>query len=109
MKAFISTPMQGKTEQQILEERESLIAYIKNTHPEAEILDSYFADYTPSSGNVGLKYLAKSLEVLADATDAYFDEGWENARGCKIENECAIAYGITVHELYFPLAKGGQK
>ena len=26
--------------------------------------------------------------------------GWDNARGCKIEHDCAIAYGIPVYYLY---------
>ena len=47
-----------------------------------------------------MKYLAKSLELLADADVAYFDRGWESARGCRIENQCAIEYGIDTIEDY---------
>lgn len=89
--------MNGKDEQTILEERAEMVSRIKEQHPDAEILESYFEDYNPSTGNVGLKYLAKSLELLADADEAWFAPGWQNARGCRIENDCAIAYGITVH------------
>ena len=99
MKVFISQPMNGKDEQTILEERAEMVSRIKEQHPDAEILESYFEDYNPSTGNVGLKYLAKSLELLADADEAWFAPGWQNARGCRIENDCAIAYGITVHEI----------
>ena len=98
MKVFISQPMNGKDEQTILEERAEIVSRIKEQYPDAEILESYFEDYNPSTGNVGLKYLAKSLELLADADEAWFAPGWQNARGCRIENDCAIAYGITVHE-----------
>jgi hypothetical protein len=29
----------------------------------------------------------------------YFCNGWENARGCKIEHDIAIAYGLlTIYE-----------
>lgn len=45
-----------------------------------------------------MKYLAKSLELLADADVAYFAKGWESARGCRIENQCAIEYGIDTIE-----------
>lgn len=100
MKHFISQPMKDKSEQIILEERADMIARVKEQDPDAEILDSYFEDYKPSTGNVALKYLSKSLEILADADEAWFAPGWQNARGCKIENDCAIAYGITVHEIY---------
>lgn len=47
-----------------------------------------------------MKYLAKSLELLADADVAYFARGWESARGCLIENQCAIEYGIDTIEDY---------
>lgn len=30
----------------------------------------------------------------------YFAKGWEDARGCRIENQCAIEYGIEVIEDY---------
>lgn len=99
-KVFISQPMNGKTEQEILEERANMFQLAKESFPDAELIDSYFEDYKPSSGNVALKYLAKSLELLADADVAYFTPGWEEARGCRIENECAIAYEIEVHEIY---------
>lgn len=99
VKVFISQPMNGKDEQTILEERAKMVSRIKEQYPDAEILESYFEDYNPSTGNVGLKYLSKSLELLADADEAWFAPGWQNARGCRIENDCAIAYGITVHEI----------
>lgn len=99
-KVFISQPMKDKTEQEILEERANMFQLAKESFPDAELIDSYFNDYEPSTGNVGLKYLAKSLELLADADVAYFAPGWDEARGCRIENECAIKYGIEVHEIY---------
>ena len=103
MKVFISQPMNGKDEQTILEERAEMVSRIKEQYPDAEILESYFEDYNPSTGNVGLKYLSKSLELLADADEAWFAPGWQNARGCRIENDCAIAYGIAVHEIYYSM------
>ena len=61
---------------------------------DVEIIDSYFEDYDPKNGCIPLKYLSKSLELLADADVAYFCPGWDTARGCKIENQCAVEYGI---------------
>lgn len=38
-----------------------------------------------------------NTEFLADV--AYFVKGWNKARGCLIENECAFRYGIkTIRE-----------
>ena len=100
-KLFISQPMNGKTEEEILAVREKAIASAKRYIGEdVEVIDSYFEDYNPENGCVPLKYLSKSLELLADADVAYFAIGWENARGCRIENQCAIAYGIYVIEDY---------
>ena len=99
-KVFISQPMKDKTEQEILEERANVFQIAKKSFPDAELIDSYFDEYKPTNGNVALKYLAKSLELLADADVAYFAPGWGYARGCCIEHKCAIVYGIEVHEIY---------
>ena len=98
-KLFISQPMKGKTDEEILKEREKAIRSAKeHLGEEIEVIDSFFqsapADARP------LWFLGKSLELLSTADVAYFAKGWEEARGCKIENECAIAYGITVIEDY---------
>ena len=100
-KLFISQPMNGKTNEEILAVREKAIASAKrNIGEDVEVIDSYFDDYNPENGCVPLKYLSKSLELLADADVAYFAKGCEEARGCRIENQCAIAYGIEVIEDY---------
>ena len=100
-KLFISQPMNGKTNEEILEVREKAIdSAKKNLGDDVEVIDSYFEDYNPENGCVPLKYLSKSLELLADADIAYVAKGWEDARGCRIENQCAIAYGIEVIEDY---------
>ena len=100
-KLFISQPMNGKTNEEILAVREKAIdSAKKNLGDDVEVIDSYFEDYNPANGCVPLKYLSKSLELLADADIAYFAKGWEDARGCRIENQCAIAYGIEVIEDY---------
>ena len=46
--------------------------------------------------NVPLCFLAKSLENMSQCHAAYFCKGWRNARGCRIEHEVALAYGLTV-------------
>ena len=101
MKLFISQPMNGKTKEEILSVRERAIESAKrNFGEDVEVIESYFEDYNPENGCVSLKYLSKSIELLADADVAYFAKGWEDARGCRIENACAIAYGINVIEDY---------
>lgn len=97
MKVFISQPMNGKTDKEILEAREHIIGLVRNKYGEdAEIIDSFFDDYKPDEGNIPLKYLAKSIEMLADADLAVFGNGWSSAGGCSIELQCATNYGIPV-------------
>lgn len=96
-KIFISQPMKGKSNEQIKKERELIIKNIEYMmEGEAfEIMDTVFEDF---KGATPLKFLAKSLMVLADSDYAYFAEGWEEARGCRIEHECALEYRITLLE-----------
>ena len=93
-KVFISQAMNGKTQATILAERAEAIGKAKEIFGEIEVIDSYFEDYNPEKGCVPLKYLAKSLELMADADIVFFAKGWREARGCRIEFECAKAYGI---------------
>lgn len=93
-KLFISQPMRGKSDDEILKAREEAIKKVEEMMGErVEVVDSFFqgapADAKP------LWYLGKSLQLLSTADVAYFDTGWESARGCKIENLCAREYGIN--------------
>ena len=63
-----------------------------------EIIDSFFEN-APADARP-LWFLGKSLELLATADVAAFARGWRDARGCRIENICAIEYGIEVVEDY---------
>lgn len=101
MKVFISQPMKGKSDEEILSERERIkdaarSRLEKEGNSDIEFIDSYFEDYNPDNGCVPLKYLSKSLELLADADVAIFGKGWERARGCVIEHICAERYGIRI-------------
>lgn len=98
-KLFISQPMRGKTDAEILAEREKAIASAQeHLGEEVEVIDSFFQN-APVDAKP-LWFLGKSLELLSTADVAYFAKGWEEARGCRIENTCAIEYGITVIEDY---------
>lgn len=97
-KLFISQPMNGKTDEEILAARKQAIESAEKLVGEpVEVIDSFFqsapADAKP------LWFLGKSLELLADADVAYFAPGWEETRGCKIEHTCAVEYNIDRIEL----------
>lgn len=92
-KLFISQPMGGKTDEEILTVRKQAIEKASELVGEpVEVIDSFFR--SAPVGAKALWFLGKSLELLADADVAYFAPGWSDARGCIIEYDCAIAYGI---------------
>lgn len=98
-KLFISQPMRGKSDADILAERQKAIKSAEEKIGEpVEVIDSFFQE-APVDAKP-LWFLGKSLELLADADIAYFAKGWQDARGCKIENTSAIEYGIPVIEDY---------
>ena len=99
MKVFISQPMKGKTEEEILMERADAYALIRRSLPDAELIDT-FIDEQLTEKHGGLKYLAKSIEMLDEADAVWMLKDWLSARGCRIEHECAKAYGIPVYYLY---------
>ena len=98
-KLFISQPMKDKTDAEILAVREQAIQSAKNLLGEdVEVIDSFFQNAPHDTKP--LWFLAKSLELLATADVVYFAKDWEKYRGCRIENTCAIEYGITAIEDY---------
>lgn len=94
-KLFISQPMKGKSDEDILEERQKAIKSAEAKIGEAVyVIDSFFQE-APVDAKP-LWFLGKSLELLAGADVAYFAPGWEEARGCKIEHDAAVAYGLDI-------------
>lgn len=100
MKVFISQPMKGKTGEEILQERDRIIDFIKDySIEEIEIIDSFFKD-APHSANP-LLYLSKSLELLSQSDLCVFAKGYEDYRGCRIEKLCCEEYGIDYIEMRY--------
>lgn len=102
MKVFISQAMRGLTDEEILKTREEAIKFAKTTIGLAsgdtvEIIDSFFQS-APTEAKP-LWFLGKSLELLSTADVCLFVGDWENARGCRIEHECCVQYGIS--RVYF--------
>lgn len=98
-KLFISQPMNGKTNEEILAVREKAIKSAEDfLGEEVEVIDSFFQN-APHNANP-LWFLAKSLELMAGADVVYFAKDWELYRGCRIENKCANEYGLAIIEYY---------
>lgn len=101
-KAMLSQPMAGKTNEEIISTREKAISVLKEKG--YEIVNTLFTDEWYSKEamtgrgvvQIPLCFLAKSLENMSLCHAAYFCKGWENARGCRIEHEAAVAYGLEI-------------
>ena len=99
MRVFISQPMRGKTDEEIKTERAAAVALIRERFPNTRlsIMDSFFegapVDEKP------LYYLGCSFQILSRADVAVFLSGWEKSRGCWMEHEAAIRYGIDIVDI----------
>ena len=93
MKVFISFPMNGKSYDEIVRERNSIINRCKEYFSDdACYIDTVVKELTEEP----LYYLGKAIEALSEADIAVFSHGWEKARGCDIEYICAQEYGIPI-------------
>lgn len=101
-KAMLSQPMAGKTEEEIIATREKAIKALEENG--YEIVNTLFTDEWYSNEQmvargvvqIPLCFLAKSLENMSLCHAAYFCKGWEQTRGCKLEHEAAVAYGLEI-------------
>ena len=84
MKIMISQPMRGKTNEQIRSERQELVKQLEMQGH--EVIDTVL---DISENKSPIYYLAKSIELLDKADAVVFMPGWQQARGCKIEDTCA--------------------
>lgn len=102
IKAMLSQPMAGKTDEEIIATREKAIKALEARG--YEIVNTLFTDEWYNRENmekrgvvqIPLCFLAKSLENMSLCHAVYFCKGWERARGCRLEHDAAVAYGLTV-------------
>lgn len=94
MRVMISQSMKGLSTEEIRERRTAVVAKLEaDGH---EIVDTVFTDTPPEGAELALWYLGKALQAMSAVDAVYFMEGWENARGCRIERAAAEAYGVVV-------------
>lgn len=107
MKVMISQPMTGLSDEEVIAVRnrakEKLLdagyVHIMNGF---WCNDASIEDQMHKNGvlHTGISYLGKALEILSKCDAVYFCKGWENSKGCRIEHETAVLYGLTIlHEV----------
>lgn len=90
MKVFISQPMKGLSKEEILRKRQEakLDLFLKLKSYNIEFIDAYMRYSNP------ILSIGESIKNMAEADVVYFMRGWEKHRGCRIEHEVAVQYGI---------------
>ena len=98
MKVMICQPMQGKTEEEIREERKELIEELESKGH--EVMDTIFASNPPEDADIGMFYLAMSINAMSKVDGVVFAKGWENGRDCVAEEYIARKYGKFCRYVY---------
>ncbi len=94
--------MNGLTKEQITKSQNNFLEYVVKENLDVvhtNFKDEWYAKNLLTSRGVvqiPLCFLAKSIENMSLCHKAYFAKGWENARGCKIEHEIALQYGLEI-------------
>lgn len=96
LKVFISQPMRGKTDKEILEERKRLKeAVIQNFRfNPIEVLDTFFSnlEIPDDVKHPKIYYLSKAIEMLSKADILLSAENWERYHGCIFERDIFRIY-----------------
>ena len=90
MKVMISQPMKGKTTERIEAERKKVVEKLERLG--WEVVNTIFAEESPKDCDTALYYLSKSIYSIGKVDAVMFMNGWQNARGCKIEHEICQQY-----------------
>lgn len=94
MKVFIAQPMYGRSDEDILRERDAAFTEIINSTDEpVQLIDQFHVENPPENAS-RLWYLGRSIQKLAEADKVYFIGEWWKANGCIVELLICKLYGI---------------
>lgn len=97
-RAMISQPMGGLSDDEIRTRRDKAAQVLSERG--FAVVSTLFPDsYTkriPEGSNRPLFLLASSLVAMSQCCVVYFLDGWQNARGCRIEHDAAEVYGLEL-------------
>jgi hypothetical protein len=99
IKIFISQPMSGRDDGEVLMERQDAIKHIyeqfKGKNVALIFIDQFHVDEVPPYANATW-YLGHSIMLMARCDYVYFTGEWPEARGCLIEAEICKMYHIPI-------------
>lgn len=96
----ISQPMRGMSPEQVAKARKKaeMDVISMGFKPYENVYDASFSDRTVPEGckHPGILAMAGALERLSQADALYLAPGWSSARGCRIEYEVALSFGMAI-------------
>ena len=98
MRIFISQPMGGRSDEEVLNERRTVIDLVRHVtgrgNSNVSFIDSWLdCDEGP------IWCLGESIKLMQQADLVIFVPGWSSARGCQIEHEVCEKYNIPYMEI----------
>ena len=105
MKIFISQPMNGRTDEEVMKRRDEIKKYcIKVFQKPCEFIDSFTKPVDlVNKGRIAM--LGHSITMMHDAELVVFDKGWDKAHGCCVERLVCSEYKIPVYDMDNPNAR----
>lgn len=99
-KIFISQPMNGLTDKEILEAKAEMKERAElSIGEEVQVIDSFIDENPGEECKIApMWYIGKSIVLMSNADIIYFGRGWKKARGCLIEHKIAKEYGMEIIE-----------
>ena len=97
---FVSLPMRGKTDDEIIAEHNRIVLKAQEALGEALVPVRHIFGYCEDEGNLEARRLGNAISNMAQADVVAFGKGWEKARGCRIEHQVCMDYGIPFVEIY---------
>lgn len=89
--AMISQPMRGLTKEEVEETHEKARRHLERLG--YVVAETYLSK---AEKEKPIYCLSLSLETMAQCDVVYFCDGWEDARGCRIEHDVAEEYGLDI-------------
>ena len=95
MKVFISQPMSGLTEEEVMVVKQTALDFLSGVYGEITTVDNYnHIDVPENAGSIW--HLGTSIRQMEECDAIYFVDGWETARGCCIEYFICKYYNLRV-------------
>lgn len=103
MKVFISVPMRGRTDEEIakaIEIAKSKLSKMAQENNEVIEYVEYVDNFVSMPQNTDIKNpsmycLGGAIQKMSKCDTIYFCPGWDETRGCVIERQVAVQYGLT--------------